>query len=126
MNPRSVVVTPPIMSPENPIRIRVAQAITNQVLTSWLLATSPRSSASSSRFWVGSSERSVSSWPSAMGPQDSNPLCVRRKFAQHGFDRAEEQRHHRADDQEQDQKTNQDRYREADEEHLHLRHQPRQ
>ncbi len=50
--------------PENAESASVAPAMMNQVLTSWLLTTSPRSSASSRRFWVGSSvfsERSVSS-----------------------------------------------------------------
>ena len=52
------------IEPENAESASVAPAMMNQVLTSWLLTTSPRSCASSRRFWVGSSvfsERSVSS-----------------------------------------------------------------
>ena len=41
--------------PEKVATTSVPPAIMNQVLISWLLATSPRSSASSSRFCVGSS-----------------------------------------------------------------------
>ncbi len=62
-SPRSETCIVPI-EPENADSASVAPAMMNQVLTSWLLTTSPRSSASSSRFWVGSSvfsERSVSS-----------------------------------------------------------------
>jgi len=61
-----VVVRPPLMLPENAINTSVAPAMMNQVLTSWLLTTSPRLSASSKRFWVGSSVFSVLS-VSAMG-----------------------------------------------------------
>ena len=39
---RSVVVTPVLIGPENVSRISVAAPSTNQVLTSWLLTTSPR------------------------------------------------------------------------------------
>ena len=55
-SPRSMPFMPLLIAPENDSRIRVAAPRTNQVLTSWLLTTSPRSSASSSRFWVGSSD----------------------------------------------------------------------
>jgi hypothetical protein len=46
---------------EKVVSSSVAPAMMNQVLTSWLFATSPFSSASSRRFWVGSYVRSVSS-----------------------------------------------------------------
>ena len=49
------------IDPENDDTTRVPPAIRNQVLTSWLLATSPRSWASSSRFCVGSCVFSASS-----------------------------------------------------------------
>ena len=108
--------------PEKANRARVAPAITNQVLTSWLLATSPRSSASSSRFWVGSSvfrcRRVPRPWRSLYD--------ARRELVQHALEIAEERAHHGADDQEQDDEADEDRQRQADEEHLHLRHQPRQ
>ena len=58
ISPRNVVVRPPLIEPENASASASPPAITNQVLTSWLLTTSPRSSASSSRFCVGSSVRS--------------------------------------------------------------------
>src|SRR5882757_960699 len=104
------------MPPENVIRTSVPPAITNQVLTSWLLTTSPRSSASSNRFWVGSSDFSVSS--SAISPSRQSEffhlrmslpenrcplfrdaraltpvfagyaLIIRRELVQHAFDRA--------------------------------------
>src|SRR6266851_3151099 len=125
MRPRSVVVIPCPIGAENAIRISVAAAMTNQVLTSWLLATSPRSSASSSRFWVGSSERSVSSRSSAMVVRYGPDSRAGSKQQEHVLDRAEERRHHRADDEQQDEKAEQDRERDADEEYLHLRHQPR-
>ena len=43
------------MPPEKAISTSVAPAMMNQVETSWLLTTSPRSIASSRRFCVGSS-----------------------------------------------------------------------
>src|SRR5436853_7524882 len=114
------------MEPENASRMSVAPAITNQVLTSWLLTTSPRSSASSRRFWVGSSDRSVSS-PSSDTWLYRNAVSVMwGKLAQHAFDGIEERAHHRADNEQQDQEAGQDRDRQADKEDLHLRHQPRQ
>jgi hypothetical protein len=57
------------ISVENDISTSVAPEMMNQVETSWLLATSPRLSASSSRFWVGSSDFSVSSVSSAIAPR---------------------------------------------------------
>ena len=57
---------PPPIEPEKVDMISVPPAITNQVLTSWLLATSPRSSASSRRFCDGSNVLSESSPSSAM------------------------------------------------------------
>ena len=52
---RSGIRMPPPIDPEKVDNTSVAPAITNQVLTSWLLATSPRPCASSRRFCVGSS-----------------------------------------------------------------------
>ncbi|MGY4416470.1 hypothetical protein ACVWW4_008206 [Bradyrhizobium sp. LB7.1] len=49
------VISPLPTEPEKLDTTSVAPAIMNQVLISWLLATSPRSSASSRRFCVGSS-----------------------------------------------------------------------
>src|SRR5712691_1199516 len=120
--PRKMVARPAPIEPEKIIRLSAAAAMTNQVLTSWLLTTSPRSIASSSRFWVGSSERSAWSRSSATGACSG----IRRELAQHAFDVTEEDRHHRADDENENEKADQDRQRDADEEHLHLRHQPRQ
>jgi hypothetical protein len=57
MRPRIVAVNRSPMPPENATITKVAPAMMNQVLTSWLLTTSPRLSASSNRFWVGSSVR---------------------------------------------------------------------
>src|SRR5262249_55300385 len=124
IRPRSVVARPLAIEPENAIRSSAPAAITNQVLTSWLLTTSPRSSASSSRFWVGSSECSVSSWASAIGPHKTSRIG--RELAQRAFDRTEEDAHHGADHQDQNEKADDDRGRQADEEHLHLRHQARE
>src|SRR5688572_18310128 len=123
ISPRNVVDSPLLMLPAKAASISVAPAITNQVETSWLLTTSPRLIASSSRFCVGSCERSVSCWSPSSAIYASRS---RREFAQHDFDVVDEGRHHRADHQEKDDEANQDRKRHADEEHLHLRHQPRQ
>ncbi len=54
------------MLPEKATSTSVAPAMTNQVETSWLLTTSPRLSASSRRFCVGSSVFSDLSCSSAM------------------------------------------------------------
>src|SRR5204863_4135314 len=67
---------PPPIDPENVVRTSVAPAITNQVLTSWLFATSPRSWASSSRFWVGSSVLSDVSFSSAILTPSFKPYQV--------------------------------------------------
>src|SRR5215472_18033707 len=104
-----------------------AAASTNQALTSWLLTTSPRLTASSSRRWVGSSVFSALSCSSAMPEAALHALAhgagVRRELAQHAFDPIEIGAHHRAEREDQDQEPHQDRERHADEEHLHLRHQ---
>jgi hypothetical protein len=63
---RSGITIPPPIDPENVDSTSVPAAITNQVLISWLLATSPRSWASSRRFCVGSSVLSAVSFSSAM------------------------------------------------------------
>src|SRR4051794_11439708 len=101
----------------------VPPASTNQVLTSWLLGTSPRSSASSKRFCVGSSDLSVSSSPSATAHA---PSAVGGELVQHAFDVAEEDAHHGGEHRHQQKKAENDRQRNADKKHLHLRHQPRQ
>src|SRR5216683_5133119 len=111
MKPRNVASNPLPIAPENDMRISVPAEMMNQVLTSWLLTTSPRSSASSSRFWVGSSERSVSSRSSAMVVRYGPVSRAGSKQQQHVLDRAEERRHHRADDEQQDEKAEQDRQR---------------
>src|SRR3954468_23667063 len=58
MMPRQVTSRLEPSEPEKPNTTSVAAPMTNQVLTSWLLTTSPRLTASSSFRWVGSSERS--------------------------------------------------------------------
>ena len=55
------------IEPEKVDITKVAAAITNQVFSSWLLTTSPRSSAWSRRFCVGSSVLSSESSSSAIG-----------------------------------------------------------
>src|SRR5580698_1252856 len=108
------------MSPMEPEKFeitRVAPAIMNQVLTSWLLATSPRSSASSRRFWVGSSVRSPPSSSSAI----ARPLSLQRNEVVHDGDEVvEEGPHHRRDHDGKDQEPRQDRQRYAHEIDLHL------
>src|SRR6202035_2162823 len=114
------------MSPIEPEKFeitRVAPAIMNQVLTSWLLATSPRSSASSRRFCVGSSERSPPSSSSAMVRQ---PLFERDHVVHDTDEVVEEASHHGVQHDGKDQDPRQDRERHAHEIDLHLRHQPRQ
>src|SRR5450631_1885273 len=115
---------PLLIWPENAITRSVAPASTNQVLTSWLLTTSPFSWASSRRFWLGSSDFSESS--SAIFPQRSGLGSDRGEPGERGFDLAEKHVHQGAQHQQKDHQAEQDREREADEEHLHLRHQPRQ
>jgi hypothetical protein len=66
-----VVNSPPVMLPENVVKASVPAAMMNQVLTSWLLTTSPRLSASSSYFWVGSSVFSLSLSSAIAGPGQS-------------------------------------------------------
>ena len=50
MRPRKAASSPAPMEPEKIIRLSAAAPMMNQVLTSWLLTTSPRRIASSSRF----------------------------------------------------------------------------
>ena len=120
MKPAACVVILILMPPRTSSGSACAPASTNQVLTSWLLTTSPRSSASSSRFWVGSSERSVSSLfvghvlLTNRGERRSTSSTEPRKIAIIAPSTTE------------DQEAEQDRKRQADEKHLHLRHQPRQ
>ena len=73
-SPRMVVVRSALMPPENAISTSVAPAMMNQVLTSWLLTTSPRLSASSRRFCVGSSVFSVLSVSSAISADCALPI----------------------------------------------------
>src|SRR6195256_352007 len=126
MRPRKVVRSPLPIAPENDIRMSVAAEIMNQVLTSWLLATSPRSSASSSRFWVGSSDFSLSSSSAIRALPWPYELRIRRELAQRASDECEESSHHGTDHDEQDQIADHDRERHRDEIYLHLRHQQRQ
>jgi hypothetical protein len=65
--PRNVISSVCAIGVANTISTSTPPAIVNQVLTSALRTTSPRLMASSSRFAVGSSERSVSSRSSATG-----------------------------------------------------------
>src|ERR1700760_4525962 len=111
---------PPI-DPENDDSTSVAPAIMNQVLTSWLLATSPRSSASSRRFCVGSSVRSPPSSSSAI----RFPLLQGNHVVHDGDEVIEETSHHGRQHDGKDQETRQDRERDAHEIDLHLWHQPR-
>src|SRR6266550_1225098 len=108
----------------------MSPAITNQVLSSWLLTTSPRSSASSRRFCVGSSVLSEVSFSSAI---DRYPpfatfqaLFERRHVVHHADEVVEEGSHHRREHGGENQEACEDRQRRADEIDLHLRHQPRQ
>src|SRR6202021_3482053 len=112
---------PPI-DPENDDSTSVAPAIMNQVLTSWLLATAPRSSASSRRFWVGSSVLSDESLSSAIDPAFGS----RRQIVHDAVKIIDEGSHHRPQNQREDQEAGENRQRHADEIDLHLRHQPRQ
>src|ERR1700751_3749791 len=105
----------------------------NQVLTSWLLATSPRSWASSRRFCVGSSERSVASSSSAIVQCPFTEVRVplqasleRYHVVHDGDEVVEEGSHHRRKHHGKDQETGKNRQRHANEIDLHLRHQPRQ
>src|SRR5471032_2811561 len=119
---RSGIRIPLPIDPENVDSTSVAPDITNQVLISWLLTTSPRSWASSRRFCVGSSVLSVVSLSSAI-----SGLSPQRYQVVHDADEIiEEGSHHRRDHQREDQKAGQNRQRHADEIDLHLRHQPRQ
>src|SRR5580692_2130993 len=119
---RSGISIPPPIDPENVDSTRVAPAIMNQVLTSWLLATSPRSWASSRRFCVGSSVLSVVSSSSAIGQH----LFERDHFVHDADEIIEEGSHHRRDHDGKDKEAGENRQRHADEIDLHLRHQPRQ
>src|ERR1700681_1605173 len=120
---RSGITIPPPIEPENVDSTSVAAAITNQVLISWLLATSPRSWASSRRFCVGSSVLSAVSFSSAMIVR----LSFQRYQLVHDADEIiQEGPHHRGDDEGEDEEAGQNRQRHADEINLHLRHQPRQ
>src|SRR4051812_10249597 len=117
---RSGIRMPAPIDPEKVDSTSVAPAIMNQVLTSWLLATSPRSCASSRRFCVGSSVFSAASRSSATASAPRNQLVhdadeIIHEGAHHG-------RQHRGEDKE----ACEDRERHADEIHLHLRHQARQ
>src|SRR5271170_3750544 len=102
--------------------ISVPPAMRNQVFTSALLTTSPRRIASSSRFGVGSSVRSLASRSSAMEERSA----VRHERVHHAAGVIEEEAHHGAEYQHQEEKAEQDRQRQRDEEYLHLRHEPRQ
>src|SRR5690242_1668736 len=118
----SGTIIPPPIEPEKVDRISVPPAITNQVLSSWLLTTSPRSSASSRRFWVGSSVLSSVSLSSAI-------FCLlpeRHHLMHHADEVIEERSHHRRNHDAEDQEPCENRQRHADEIDLHLRHEARQ
>src|ERR1700728_3320945 len=106
MRLRNGIWMPPI-EPEKFEITRVAPAIMNQVLTSWLLATSPRSSASSRRFCVGSSERSP---PSSSSATVKQPFLPERDHVVHDGDEVvEEASHHGRQHDGKDQKPGHDR-----------------
>src|SRR5947209_15025947 len=117
---RKGAVMPPPIDPEKVESTSVAPAIMNQVLTSWLLATSPRSCASSRRFWVWASVFSAGSCSSAIAS------APRDQFVHDGDEIVEEGAHHGGEHRGEDQKARENSQRHADEIHLHLRHQPRQ
>ena len=83
-----------------------------------LFGTSPRLIASSSFFWVGSSVRSSSSGVSAMAHR-------RRKEWRNSPRSLDENAHHDAEGDEEDEHPDQDRRRQPEEEYLQLGHQPR-
>src|SRR5688572_12605906 len=80
--------------PPNMNSAMVAPSSRNQVLTSWLLATSPFLIASSMRFAVGSSDFSVSC-PSA------SAMALAHHADEDGFEVIQERDHQRADESEQ-------------------------
>src|SRR5450631_3675118 len=102
---RSGIRIPLPIDAENVDRISVAPAITNQVLISWLLATSPRSWASSRRFCVGSSVFSDAS-SSAMVPG----LSAERDQVVHDANKIiEERSHHRRDNEGENEESGKNR-----------------
>src|SRR5678815_1002809 len=107
---------PPPIEPEKVDSTSVAPAMMNQVLTSWLLTTSPFSRASSRRFCVGSSV--LSSVSSAI----SSPLVHWSELAHDAVEVVEIGAHHRREHHGEDQEADHDRERHADEIDLHLRH----
>src|ERR1700757_2537096 len=115
------MILPPI-EPEKVDMASVAAAITNQVLSSWLLTTSPFSTAWSSRFCVGSSVLSDVSLSSAI----NCPSLQRQHLVDHAIEIRKESSHHRRQHEGEDQESRENRQRHGDEIDLHLRHQPRQ
>src|SRR5271165_620325 len=110
------------IEPEKVDIASVAAAITNQVLSSWLLTTSPFSTAWSRRFCVGSSVLSDVSLSSAI----DRPSLQRQHLVHDAAEILQEGSHHRRQHQGEDQEACENRERHADEIDLHLRHQPRQ
>src|SRR6202022_2235396 len=107
---RSGIMIPPPIDPENVDSPSVAPPITNQVLISWLLATSPRSWASSRRFCVGSSVLSDESLSSAMVPG----LSAERYEVVHDANKIIEERpHHRRENEGENEESGQNRQRYA-------------
>src|SRR5450755_1717538 len=101
---RSGIRIPASIDPEKVDSTSVPPAITNQVLISWLLATSPRSWASSRRFCVGSSVFSLESSAIASG------LSVQRYQVVHDADEVvEEGSHHRREHHREDQEAGHNR-----------------
>src|ERR1700732_4258616 len=114
---------PPPIDPENVCSTSVPPAITNQVLISWLLATSPRSWASSSRFCVGSWVFSAASSSAMVQAFISRPSDSWHQVVHHADEIIHEGPHHGGQHHGKDQKAGKNRQRHADEIDLHLRHQ---
>src|SRR5581483_846124 len=83
------------IEPEKVDIASVAAAITNQVLSSWLLTTSPFSTACSSRFCVGSSVLSDVSLSSAITAPARRPSLQRQHLVDHAVEIGDERPHHR-------------------------------
>src|SRR5216684_6862806 len=97
---------PPPIDPENVDSTSVPPAITNQVLTSWLLATSPRACASSRRFCVGSSV--LSSLSSAIAAPWLLLLFQRCQLVHDAGEVVEIGSHHRGQNEGEDQEADHD------------------
>src|SRR6476646_1504905 len=101
---------------EKAVSTSAAPAMTNQVLTSWLLATSPRSSASSRRFCVGSSVFSVA----AVSLNNEETSVQRRQVVHHADQIIHVGSHHGRQHGGEDHEADKNRERHANEIDLHL------